>query len=110
MNVHDVTYAEWIAKLEHKSLTFLETQRSPVVKGHNGTAYDEAVVHLIHKKRDEAMDEEDLPPLKRPRVSCVRHASEEDDDDEYVTRHVKNGPKGETVRVRVPRALDSGDD
>ena len=104
---HNITFEQWINKLENKPLSFLNNQLSPWVRGHNGKAFDDAIVHLIKKKRDEAKEEE--LPRKRPRISCIVQQAEEEDDEKYITRHVKNGPKGETVRVRVPRSLDAGD-
>ena len=100
---HMITYEQWIKKLENKDLVFLNNQLS--CKGHNGKEYDRAIRDLFEKKKKEG----DSLPRKRPRPTCVLEETEQEDDDKYVTRHVKSGPKGETKRVRVPRDLDSGD-
>ena len=102
---HTITFDAWVAKFEDKPLRFLTDQQSPWIRGYNGEAFDAAIAHLIAVRKAER----DGTQRKRPRTSYVVEQPDEEDDDRYVTRHIKNGPKGATVRVRVPRTLDSGD-
>ena len=91
----------WTARLDGKPLSFLTDQQK--FRGLNGPNYDLAIDALVKKKR---AAEEPLPPARKVKRSVV--VREEEDDGEYVIEHVQSGPKGQTVRVKVPRALHAG--
>ena len=83
MELHAVTFEQWVQKLQTKPTDFLRAQITQ--RGYNGAAYDAAILHLVRTRKHE---EEFPPPRKRPRQPPVEEDAE---------------------RVCVPKHLDAGD-
>jgi hypothetical protein len=92
MLARPTTVEEWMERLESKSLTFLQDQMSPCVRGYNGKAYDTAVIHLI-KKRMAAGE-----TVERIRPTYAVQQMEEEGEVEIVSY----GGKGGSLRIVHP--------
>ena len=87
------TVEEWMERMESKSLTFLQDQTSPYVRGHNGNAYDAAVMELVKNKM--AAGE----TVQRIRPTYVVQRAEEEGEVEIVSY----GGKGGSLRIVHPK-------
>ena len=90
------TVAEWMQRLEPRSLEYLHDQTSPHVRGHNGKVYDTAVVELIRKKVAAGEN------VKRRRVTyAVQRSVEEKEEGEVEI--VSYGGRGGSLRIVHPK-------
>ena len=92
------TLDEWKARLRLKPLPYLYDQVA--LLGWNGCTHDRALLQVIEEK--EAMHASAPTSSTRKRVVV-----EDDDDDDMIVEHVPFGPKGQTLRVKIPRRLSN---
>ena len=83
---------EWITRLADKSLSWLQEQRAPYIRGYNGREYDSAIDTLISMRIAEGKT------IVHVRPSCIIPHEEEGE-----VEVVDYGGKGGKIRIVHPR-------
>lgn len=98
------TLDEWKARLRLKPLTYLYDQVA--LLGWNGCTHDRALLQVIEEKEAQAPAAVVRGNAAPKTTTSTRGiVVDDDDDDDMVVEHVPFGPKGQTLRVKVPRNM-----